>query len=150
MAKKKTLYAIAVVDKQYLRDFKLRKMDGAEDADPEYDKLLNISSGWARPRAAKPYLCRLTGKVVRQTLTSATRWKTRAGCQAALARIEANPKTRQYIANYPSVSGDSYVLRVVDLTQCWDDSITSKKEALRRSFERGIAALDKKLLNPAQ
>ena len=147
--KKQTrLYAIAVIDSQYLRDYKLRALSGDVESDqPDYDKLLRIYGNWASPVLVRPFTCRILGKTVRKKLSGATRWKTRAGCEKALSRIEASAVAKTNLAR--KMQG-AYQFHVVDITDCWNDTVSSEMEYERRSYESRMSRLQKKLIKTDQ
>jgi hypothetical protein len=150
------LYAIAVIDSQYLRDFKLRSLsDESESEQPEYDKLLKINGSYPTLTRVTPRTCHVTKKLIRPKITSASRWKTIAGCKAALNRIESSEHAKRVIAQKMVYTGatssaqttTSYQLYIVDITDCWNDTITSDIEIEMASHEVRLSRLKNKLIN---
>lgn len=145
MSKKNNrIFAIAVVDAQYLRDFKLRSLDGdGHPGQPEYDKLLRVYGNRAFPVVVGAYRCQETGRVIRRKLTSTTRWKTRAGCEKVAARIEASAQARADISKKVKAA---FAICVIDITDCWNDTIQYSLDMERRQYEAKVRSLTKKLI----
>jgi hypothetical protein len=150
------LYAIAVIDSQYLRDFKLRSLSGDTESDqPEYDKLLKIYGNFATPIPVGTRTCHVTKKPIRPKIVSASKWKTLKGCETALRRIESSEYAKRTIgqkmrshagAHSSAHATTSYQLHVVDITDCWNDTITSEIETDRISHEARLSRLKNKLI----
>ncbi len=141
--KEKRIYAIAVVDSQYLRDYKLKRLEGDESL-PEYDKLLKVYGNVGSIVNVRPYKCSLLQKPVRRKIGSCTRWKTMAGCTNAMNRIDANPAAKRNIMR--KLGDVQYQLQVVDITECWNDTVMSEILQENLQHESRIKRLEKKLL----
>lgn len=138
----KPLYAIAVLDLQHLRDFKLSQLDDA-DAVPKWSLALKISGPYAAAKDTKLYRSSITSKDYRKNLSSISRWKTHKGAQAALKRVESNSR---FSESFKRKFGGSPGFYIVDVAQIWNDSVEHEIQIQNIAHEKIIKKLHNKMI----
>lgn len=152
--KSNRIYAIAVIDSQYLRDYKLVRLDG-DESPPDFDKILKL---WNKSTPTlvpiRPRICRITGKkVFGVRLPGLSKWKTMRGCEKALSCILSTPRAMDILRDrlkrlHPSYGGQvQFQLMPVDITDLWNDSIVSQISQATLSHEKRVKGLREKLVN---
>ena len=144
----KKLYAIAVLDLAYLRDFKLSQLDDEqENKVPEWNKLLKVTSVSSMNFGfniiqAHEYTCQITKLKCRIRLNSASRWKTLKGAQSCLENVEKNGKLLTRIKNR---MGTNFGFYIVSIEDTWENTIKSEIAGEKVKHEIILERLYRKL-----
>jgi len=143
----KKLYAIAVLDLAYLRDYKLSQIDGDTDTAPRWTKLLKVISPQSKYFGlglvnTHEYTCPITKKKCKLKLSSASRWKTLKGAKSCLEKIEKNDKLLERIRQK---MGGNFGLHIVSIEEDWKNTILSDIEREKVRHQKQLEKFYSKL-----
>lgn len=143
----KKLYAIAVLDLAYLRDFKLSQLEDDSVVVPKWTKLLKVISPSGKYFGlnivnTNEYTCPITKNKCKLRLSSASRWKTLKGAQSCLEKVEKNDKLLERIK---SRLGGNFGLHIVTIDEEWKNTILSDIEREKYRHEKQLEKFYNKL-----